>query len=183
MPHLREVAETLIDADALWQEVGDFGSIAQWHPQVSHVAPSDEPAGRVRVLHFTTGGDQLERLQTVDAAHRMYRYRIERTSAPVRGYTGEFRIEAADTQMSRIVWEAQFTLADEHDDRTVAAIRAFLHDGVASIESRYRPFARVEPEGVDTGVADADKKVRTGTVNEPIRNTPPAGAWNDTSSD
>lgn len=40
-----------------------------------------------------------------------------------------------------------------------------------------------EPRGVDKGVADADKKARTGKTEEPVRNTPPAGAWNDTSSD
>ncbi len=183
MPNVKEVAETMIDADTLWKEVGDFGSIARWHPLVSSSTVSDETAGRARHVHFKTGGEQLERLQAVDAAHRMYRYRIERSSSPVRDYTGEFRIEAADTQMSRIVWEAQFTPADEHDDRTVAAVRSFLHEGVASIEGKYRPFACVEPDGVDTGIADADKKARSGTVSEPIRNTPPAGAWNDTSSD
>jgi len=40
-----------------------------------------------------------------------------------------------------------------------------------------------EPRGIDQGVADADKKVRTGSTDEDVRNTPPAGAWNDTASD
>jgi hypothetical protein len=40
-----------------------------------------------------------------------------------------------------------------------------------------------EPRGIDTGIADADKKTRTGSTEEPIRNTPPARAWNDTSAD
>jgi len=40
-----------------------------------------------------------------------------------------------------------------------------------------------EPRGIDRGIADADKKVRTGSTDESVRNTPPAGAWNDTSSD
>jgi len=40
-----------------------------------------------------------------------------------------------------------------------------------------------EPRGIEKGIADADKKARTGTVQEPVRNTPPAGAWNDTASD
>jgi hypothetical protein len=29
------------------------------------------------------------------------------------------------------------------------------------------------------GIADADKKVRTGSEHEPVRDTPPAGDWND----
>lgn len=31
------------------------------------------------------------------------------------------------------------------------------------------------------GIADADKKARTGSEREPVRNTPPAGDWNDVS--
>jgi hypothetical protein len=40
-----------------------------------------------------------------------------------------------------------------------------------------------EPQGVQEGIADADKKARTGSTKEAVRNTPPAGAWNDTSGD
>ncbi|HEY7887831.1 MAG TPA: hypothetical protein VIC29_06350 [Steroidobacteraceae bacterium] len=40
-----------------------------------------------------------------------------------------------------------------------------------------------EPQGIEKGVADADKKARTGSTEETVRNTPPAGAWNETSSD
>jgi hypothetical protein len=40
-----------------------------------------------------------------------------------------------------------------------------------------------EPRGVQKGIADADKAARTGSKDESVRNTPPAGAWNDTSGD
>jgi hypothetical protein len=39
------------------------------------------------------------------------------------------------------------------------------------------------PRRVKHGIADADKVARTGSMDEPVRNTPPAGAWNDTSAD
>jgi hypothetical protein len=32
---------------------------------------------------------------------------------------------------------------------------------------------------VQPGIADADKQARTGRTEEPVRNTPPAGDWND----
>ncbi len=183
MPDVTEVAEAMIDADTLWKEVGDFDSLGQWHPLVSAMTVADESAGRARLVRFTAGGEQLERLQAVDTVHRTYRYRVERTNLPVRDYTGEFRVEAADTGMSRVVSQAQFTLIDENDDRTVEAVRSFLHEGTASIQAKYRPYAILEPQGVQTGIADADKRARTGRVDEPLRNTPPAGAWNETSSD
>jgi hypothetical protein len=40
-----------------------------------------------------------------------------------------------------------------------------------------------EPQGVQKGIADADKKARTGSTDETVRNVPPAGAWNETSKD
>jgi hypothetical protein len=45
------------------------------------------------------------------------------------------------------------------------------------------PNVKKGPPGIDTDVAGADKQVRTGHKREPVRNTPPAGTWNDTSSD
>lgn len=40
-----------------------------------------------------------------------------------------------------------------------------------------------EPDGVQKGIADADKVARTGSTKEDVRNTPPAGHWNETSKD
>ena len=40
-----------------------------------------------------------------------------------------------------------------------------------------------EPRGVQKHIADADKVARTGSSEEHVRDTPPAGAWNDTSGD
>lgn len=40
-----------------------------------------------------------------------------------------------------------------------------------------------ERRGVEKEIADADKIARTGSTKEKVRDTPPAGAWNDTSAD
>lgn len=41
------------------------------------------------------------------------------------------------------------------------------------------PGVRPTRGEVQRGIADADKKARTGSEQEPVRNTPPAGDWND----
>ena len=183
MQIVKEAAEIGIDADTLWNEVGDFGSIARWHPHLSSVTVTDEPAGRLRLWLLKTGGEQRERLHAVDTSHRAYRYSIERTNLSIRDGSAEFRVEPIDAYASRLAWEARFTLENEGDRRTVEAIRYFLHEGATSIQAKYPPYAEREPNGVETGIADADKQARAGTVNEPVRNTPPAGAWNETTSD
>jgi hypothetical protein len=44
---------------------------------------------------------------------------------------------------------------------------------------RPMPGAGDEPRGVDHDIADADKKVRTGSSDERLRNTPPFGDFED----
>lgn len=39
------------------------------------------------------------------------------------------------------------------------------------------------PRRVKHRIAEADKLARTGAPTEPVRDTPPAGKWNDTSAD
>ncbi|HTV79614.1 MAG TPA: hypothetical protein VMF03_15265 [Steroidobacteraceae bacterium] len=38
-------------------------------------------------------------------------------------------------------------------------------------------------KGIQRDIADADKAARTGSTDEKVRDTPPAGAWNDTTHD
>ena len=69
------------------------------------------------------------------------------------------------------------TMADKHVPTT-----EHENTAVAEPDSESSPRWR-EPDGIQKGIADADKKARTGTPEEPVRNTPPAGAWNETSGD
>ncbi len=41
------------------------------------------------------------------------------------------------------------------------------------------PGAGGEPRGVQTDIADAEKKARTGKSDEPVRDTPPFGDFDD----
>jgi len=56
------------------------------------------------------------------------------------------------------------------------------HDSEKTLPSD-RSGARRESGAKHPGIADEDKRVRTGNVDEPVRNTPPAGAWNDVASE
>lgn len=55
----------------------------------------------------------------------------------------------------------------------------------APVEGRANDDAGIgeEPRGVQPHIADDDKRARTGTTDEHVRDTPPAGKWNDTTYD
>jgi hypothetical protein len=52
-----------------------------------------------------------------------------------------------------------------------------------AVKPRVKEVGTGRPRGsTQPGVADADKRARTGSEKEDIRNTPPAGKWNDVGS-
>jgi len=55
------------------------------------------------------------------------------------------------------------------------------HESEKPLPSKGSPGGR-EAGAAQPGIADADKRVRTGKVDEPVRSTPPAGSWNDVGS-
>jgi len=79
---------------------------------------------------------------------------------------------------------------DQRPDRSAKGVIAEKHVPVNADENTAVPGPSSdspprwrEPQGIQKGIADADKKARTGSTEEPVRNTPPAGAWNETSAD
>lgn len=56
-------------------------------------------------------------------------------------------------------------------------------EGAAAQRGAEAPSPGRERRGVQKGIANADKIARTGSTKETVRDTPPAGAWNDTSAD
>jgi hypothetical protein len=70
---------------------------------------------------------------------------------------------------------------EQHPSGSISDEQAGKSTGAQAPPERSPPWQ--EPRGVEKGIADPDKAARTGSTDEPVRNTPPAGAWNDTSRD
>jgi hypothetical protein len=141
MPRITETATIPLDPETLWNEIGGFDSVGHWHPMLDSVEILGNGAHAIRIAHAIAGGDQVERLQTLDPARRVYRYSMEHTSMPICDCTAEFRIEPAEGTASRVMWSAQFELTPEGDGRTVEAVRRFLHAGTESLKSLYGGIA------------------------------------------
>lgn len=123
--------------ERLWDEVGAFGDVGDWHPMLNSVEIHGDGRRVTRVARAKGGGTQIERLQTLDAERHLYRYTMERSDLPVRDYTGEFQIVPAGDVASTVSWSAKFELAPEGDGRTVEAVRQFLQAGTESLRRRY----------------------------------------------
>lgn len=171
---ITETAEIGTDVERMWSEVGEFGALNHWHPLVTGLDLQRHADGDVRTANPGTPSEQVERLRWEDAARHAYGYQLEHTNMPVRDYTGVFRLERLAPKVTRVIWSVQFELSADGGEKTVDAVRQFLRTGMENIKARYRPWILGEARGVQQDIANAGKE---------SRNTPPAGAWNDTSSD
>lgn len=134
--------------DQVWALVGDFDSIAKWHPAVAS-SPADHGngVGSKRTLTLRAPGDPHfdEELVKYDAAAHSYQYRIEKVDPavlPVNNYTAWFELSPSDSGGTTIEWRAAFyrgyMLNDPppelNDEASEAAIKAVLRAGLDNIK-------------------------------------------------
>lgn len=98
----------------IWAIVGDFDSIAKWHPLIAS-SPADHgnAVGSKRTLTLKAEGDPHfeEELVKYDAAAHSYQYRIESVDPkvlPVNNYTAWFEVQDGPAGGSTIEWRAAF---------------------------------------------------------------------------
>lgn len=136
MPTVVERVQAHMDADRLWQRIGAFGAVGDWHPMLSRVdRQGDRPGAVVRTAHGKDGSTQVERLLEFDAKRHAYRYAIESTPMPVRDYGGELRVDGNGDGTSTVTWSARFENAEGGD--ATEMVRGFLKAGVDRLRDAY----------------------------------------------
>lgn len=140
MPEITETAEIGVNTDVLWKEIGGFGAVGDWHPMLERLDISADGSRATRTARGKDGSEQVERLIEFEPSQHVYRYTMERSALPVRGYMGEFRIEPVGAGASRVIWSARFDLSESADGRTIERVRQFLHAGTDNLRARYGPI-------------------------------------------
>ena len=146
---------------------------------LAKVIGGGEAPGALRCIQTWDGEIQVERLEAVDSVRHCYRYSMEETALPVANYSAEFCIDEAGAGASTVTWSARFDVVPGYEKQGVAKVRDFIRAGLSRLSHGFEEYPS-RPRGmVQPHIADADKRARTGAASEPVRNTPPAGDWND----
>lgn len=111
MPQFVETAHLSAGADALWQQIGGFGAIGDWHPMLENIESEGDHAGAIRTTHATDGSTQIERLLRFDDREHVYQHEMESTLMPDRNYAGEFRVDDNGDGTSIVKWSVGFDTA------------------------------------------------------------------------
>jgi mxaD protein len=94
-----------------WEAIKRFDRIDSWHPGTCNcrllVGENGKPLA-VREFELPGGGFVISELLAYDEARRWFRYRILKTSLPLRNYVGEMRVEPRREGGSLVLWSAEF---------------------------------------------------------------------------
>ena len=148
-PTPKKVKETIAVAappEAIWAVLGDFASLAAWHPMVAESEGVGGNAnGAQRTVILSGGGQLVDGLDEYDAAERFYSYRLSKENPevfPVSFYSSTIAVRPAGEGRSEVVWTGRFYRGDTgnyppetlNDEAAIAAMTQFLRVGLEGLK-------------------------------------------------
>jgi hypothetical protein len=145
MRHVEARADVGVDPATLWEAIGSFQGVGDWHPLLATVTGRGERPGSIRRARGLDGSEQVERLQELDPVHYRYSYVLESSPMPVRHYRAELHVEPKQDGTSTVCWSSDFETTNGDPDKTVGMVLEFLDAGVRSLAERYPEQSRLAP--------------------------------------
>jgi hypothetical protein len=107
MANVSNTSHFNVPAEKIWELIGDFNALADWHPAVEK--SELEEGGHVRRLSLVGGGTIVEKLERLDTDSFQYRYSIIDSPLPVADYVAELRVEKDEFgEGCKVHWSSEF---------------------------------------------------------------------------
>jgi len=131
-----ESTHLYVGADRVWDLVGGFSAIGDWHPDVRRCHEAQHGTHAIRHLELGEGGRLVERLESYDPERRRYSYTIVEGELPLRNATGLLRVAGESRRPATVIWELQASPDGVTRAEAVAAVQAFLRSGLEGLRFR-----------------------------------------------
>ncbi|GEM_PF-174905 len=129
-------------AEPLWQRMGGFFALADWHPAIR--ASTMAADGRQRRITLNDGAEFVETLMTYDLRRYRYRYRVEDPNPlPFTDYVGTVRVIPLGST-SRVVWSATYRPTGDAG-KVQETLRGLFAAGLDELVTEHRPSSNKSP--------------------------------------
>ena len=123
--------------DQVWQAIGDFCSIAEWHPAIARCAAGEQNGATLRTLTTVDGAVLVERRVQHSEEGMSYSYQIVESPLPVADY--EATLAVMDSAGGALItWSGEFAAAGAADAEARAVIEDLYAAGLAALRERLR---------------------------------------------
>jgi mxaD protein len=137
MPKVTMSTPVAMNADALWQSIGSFAAIGNWHPMMERVDTSGETKGSLRTLRLIGGAKLVERLEEVSPTERLYRYSILESPLPISDYVSEIRVKDNGNGTSTVEWSSDFKVNSNSERDVVKTVQEVYQAGLDNLGKLY----------------------------------------------
>jgi len=117
--------------EKVWAEIGDFGSIAAWHPLVAQAEVFEIEGDIHRHLTLTDGELILERL--IESGPHHYTYEVAESQLPINDHHATLSC-VAEGDGCHVFWSAVFERTDPSADDIVTA---FYEEGLRALREHF----------------------------------------------
>ncbi len=124
-----------VPAAKVWEVVGGFNAMPDWHPLVE--TSELEGGGKTRRIGMPGAGILVEKLEHSDENERTYTYSIVEGPLPVSDYKATIKaVDDADGTGCTIEWSSDFEAQGNETD-ALTAVRGVFEAGLKNLEKMF----------------------------------------------
>ena len=135
-----EVQRT-IEVDAppaeVWEAVGGFCSIEEWHPDVADCTLEEDDVTTYRTVEITDGRTFKEQLMAQNEETRFYSTNLVESPWPFAGLVSEYQVAPGPNGSSIIVWQANISTVTVAEDEGADDLGQFYQRGLEGIAAMF----------------------------------------------
>ncbi|MBL6934311.1 MAG: SRPBCC family protein [Alphaproteobacteria bacterium] len=134
MPNVTLSTPLPVSAKQVWDMIGSFNALPNWHPIVECSEVEEDKTNRttIRKLHLLGGGTVVEKLTEMDDDEKVYSYEILESPLPVKGYKATIRVRE-DGNGSEVEWSSDFEAEGASNDDAVKIIQGIYDVGFENL--------------------------------------------------
>jgi len=134
MPKVSMTQNLNVSADQLWQMIGHFNALPDWHPAVEQSELCKE--GETRTLSLAGGGKIVEKLEASDHDSKTYTYSIVDSPLPVKNYLSTIKVSGSGDNAT-VEWSSEFEAAGMPDNDATKAIEGIYQAGLDNLRKMF----------------------------------------------
>ncbi|HEY5703822.1 MAG TPA: SRPBCC family protein [Gammaproteobacteria bacterium] len=119
----------------VWDLIGGFDALPDWHPAVEKSELEEE--GSMRRLSLVGGGTIVEKLEKKSDNERVYSYSIVESPLPVANYKATISVKDDGSGKAKVEWSGEFTASGASENDAVAVIEGIYQAGLDNLKKMF----------------------------------------------
>lgn len=119
----------------LWDIIGGFNTLPDWHPAVEKSELENE--GETRKLSLAGGGTIIEKLVKKSDTERLYTYSIIDSPLPINNYTATLRVKDDGKGNSTVEWSSEFNADGVPENEAMKVIEGIYQAGFDNLKKMF----------------------------------------------